>query len=83
MSENSEGVYKFIEYLELLNEHTTLFKSLVTATEIMGELPLSEEQMEVANILLEKLQDDWTEQFNTLLEIGSKYVKAQKKGGRK
>lgn len=75
---NSEGVYQFIEYLDKLNEMGHMFKGINTATEIMGELPLTEEQIEVANVLLEKIQDEWSEGFIQMLEFGVKWLKNQK-----
>lgn len=71
---NSEGVYKFVEYLEQLEKLITLYKGVVTSSEIMGELPLTEEQIEVANIYLEKLQKDWSEQFVEYLKFGVDWI---------
>ena len=66
---------KFIKYLDTLNECIEIYKSLSLATEIMGELPLTEEQIEAINILLESMQSDWKNQFVELLEYGVNQLK--------
>lgn len=71
------GVYDFIEYLDILGEMSSSFKSLNIATEIMGEIPLSEEQIEMSNVLLNKIQKDWQKEFLKLLEVGVEWLKNQ------
>ena len=71
------GVYDFIKYLDNLGEMSSLFKSLTTVTEIMGEIPLSDEQIEMSNVLLNKIQKDWQKEFLTLLEVGVEWLKNQ------
>lgn len=75
---NSNGVYKFIEYLEVLEQHITLYKGVVTSSEIMDELPLNEETIEVANMYLEQLQKDWSEQFVDYLKYGIEWIEKNK-----
>ena len=79
MTEN-DGIYKFIEYLDALNEQIVTFKSVVTATEIMGELPLTDEQIEASNVFLNELQKEWQKQFLEFLEFGVKWIKMQNNG---
>jgi len=69
---------KFINYLDTLNECVELYKSLSLATEILGELPLSEEQVEAINIVLGSLQSEWKKQFIELLEFGVDKLKEEK-----
>lgn len=75
---NSDGVYKFIKYLEVLEQHITLYKGVVTSSEIMDELPLNEEIIEVANMYLEQLQKDWSEQFVDYLKYGIEWIEKNK-----
>ena len=56
---------------------SSMFKSIVSATEIMGELPLTDEQIESSNVLLEQLQKEWSDGFINLLEFGVKWLKKQ------
>lgn len=70
---NSNDVYK-LEFLEKLEEMITLYKGIVTSSEIMSELPLNEEVIEVANMYLEKLQKDWSEQFVEYLKYGVEWL---------
>jgi len=79
MTEN-DGVYKFIEYLDALNEQITTFKSVVGATEIMDELPLTDEQIEASNVFLNELQTEWQKQFLEFLEFGIEWIKMQNNG---
>ena len=65
----------FIKYLDTLNECIEIYKSLSLASEILGELPLTEEQIEAINILLELFQSDWKNQFVELLEFGVNKLK--------
>ncbi len=67
---NSDGVYNFIEYLDKLEEMIGLFKGVTTSSEIMGELPLTEEQILLANAYLEKIQTEWSKSFVSLLKFG-------------
>ena len=69
---------RFIKYLDTLNECVELYKSLSLATEILGELPLSEEQVEAINIVLESFQSEWKKQFVELLEFGVDKLKEEK-----
>lgn len=69
---------KFIEYLDNVEEMIALFKGTVLSTEIMGDLPLTEEQILVANAYLEKIQDEWSDGFIKLLEFGVKWLKKNK-----
>lgn len=74
---NSDGVSKFVEYLDTLEENIVLFKGVVTASEIMGDVAISEEQIEVSNVYLEEIQKEWSKQFVKLLEIGVEWLKSQ------
>ena len=42
---------QFLEYLSNLKELINLFESLQLSTEIIGELQLSEEQVEITNAI--------------------------------
>lgn len=69
---------KFLEYLDNLKDMINLFESLDLSTEIMGEMPLTEEQVELTNVYLEKLQEDWSDGFLHLLKLGVKWLKKNK-----
>ena len=73
-----EGLTKFLEYLDNLNDMIKLFNSLTLSTEIMAEMPLTEEQTEVMNIYLEKMQEEWSETFMELLKVGVKWLEKNK-----
>ncbi len=69
---------KFLEYLDNLKDMINLFESMELSTEIMEELPLSEEQVEVANAYFQGLQSNWEDTFLALLEYGVKWIKHNK-----
>lgn len=69
---------KFLEYLDNLKDMINLFESLNLSTEIMGEMPLTEEQVELTNVYLEKLQEEWSDGFLHLLKLGVKWLKKNK-----
>ena len=71
----TDGVTKFIEYLDHVNEMIELFKGISTASEILSSLPLTEEQVELSNMFLEKIQKEWSDGFIPLLEFGVKWLK--------
>ena len=71
---------KFLEYLDNLKDMINLFESMNLSTEIMSELPLSEEQVEVANAYLEDIQSKREDAFLLLLEHGVKWIKHNKDG---
>ena len=77
MTEN-EGVYKWLEYLDLLKDNINSFEIIVGATELMGEMPLSEEQIEAMNAILNGVQESWQENFLELLKLGVKWIEHQK-----
>ena len=68
----------FLEYLDNLKDMINLFESLNLSTEIMGEMPLTEEQVELTNVYLEKLQEEWSDGFLQLLKLGVKWLKKNK-----
>ena len=68
----------FLEYLDNLKDMINLFESLNLSTEIMGEIPLTEEQVELTNVYLEKLQEEWSDGFLHLLKLGVKWLKKNK-----
>lgn len=68
----------FLEYLDNLKDMINLFESLNLSTEIMGEMPLTEEQVELTNVYLEKLQEEWSDGFLHLLKLGVKWLKKNK-----
>ena len=69
---------EFLEYLDNLKDMINLFESLNLSTEIMGEMPLTEEQVELTNVYLEKLQEEWSDGFLHLLKLGVKWLKKNK-----
>ena len=69
MTEKNDGVYVFIERLEKLTEMCDLFKSLTLSSEIMSEMPLTDEQVEVANCYLKDAQEHWEDSFMEILEF--------------
>ena len=69
MTEKNDGVYVFIEQLEKLTEMCDLFKSLTLSSEIMSEMPLTDEQVEVANTYLKEAQEHWEDSFIEILEF--------------
>ena len=73
-----KSAYLNYEQNNELNEMIEIFKSITTATEIMSELPLTEEQITASNIMLEKIQEDWSDNFIQLLEYGTKWLNNQK-----
>lgn len=77
---DNDAMIKFLELLDAIQDNCKLFESLVLTTEIMGELPLAEEQIELANVYLENAQKEWINNFIPLLEICIKWLK-QNNGG--
>lgn len=73
MSE-TDGVYKFLEYLDVIKDNIQIFESLVFASELIAELGITEEQAEVGNVLLEKMQREWEEEFLKVLKYGVKWI---------
>lgn len=69
---------KFLEYLDGLKELITIFESMELSTEIMGEVELSEEQVEAVNAYLEVMQNAWEDSFLIMLENGIKWIKHNK-----
>ena len=69
---------KFLEYLDGLKELITIFESMEFSTEIMGEVGLSEEQVEAVNAYLEVIQNAWEDSFLIMLEKGIKWIKHNK-----
>ena len=74
----NEGINKFLEYLDNLSEMITVFKGLAAACEVTGDLPLSDDQIEAMNVYFDKMQEDWTDTFIMLLELGVKWLKNNK-----
>ena len=72
---SDEGLNQFMDYLKKLNGLSNCFKSIVTASEIMSELPLTDEQIELANVVLEKMQYEWSKAFIKMLEMGIENLK--------
>lgn len=69
---------KFLEYLDGLKELITIFESMELSTKIMGEVELSEEQVEAVNAYLKVMQNAWEDSFLTMLEHGIKWIKHNK-----
>ena len=72
---------QFIEYLDNLRDMCNLFENMTVATEIMSEIPLTEEQVAVANAYFEKFQSEWETGFLKLLEVGVTWIKKNKEKG--
>lgn len=78
MTEKNDGVYVFMEQLEKLTEMCDLFKSLTLSSEIMSEMPLTDEQVEVANSYLKEVQEHWEDSFIEMLEFLLTHLKKRK-----
>jgi len=76
---NENGINKFLELLNAIEENCALFKGFVISTEMMGELPLSEEQITLANVYLKKTQEEWSDSFIELLELCITWLQHNKK----
>ena len=66
---------KFLEYLDNLHDLIKFYESMQLSSEIMGNMPLTEEQVKLTNVFLEKLQKEWEDSFLTLLELGVESIK--------
>lgn len=69
---------QFLEYLSNLKELINLFESLQLSTEIIGELQLSEEQVEITNAYLEGILSGWEDSFLIMLKHGVKWIEHNK-----
>ena len=69
---------QFLKYLNSLKELITLFESMNLSTEIMGEMPLTEEQVELTNVYLEGLLNNWEDTFLIMLQKGVKWIEHNK-----
>lgn len=69
---------QFLKYLNSLKELITLFESMNLSTEIMGEMPLTEEQVELTNVYLERLLNNWEDTFLIMLQKGVKWIEHNK-----
>lgn len=74
----TDGITKFLEYLDLLKDNIHSFEVITDATSIISAMPLTEEQITAMNLLLEKMQDKWQENFLELLKIGVEWLENQK-----
>ena len=71
---SDEGMNRFMEYLDNLEEMIDLFRGLELSTDIISELPLTEEQITLGNYHFKKLQDKWCNNFVKLLEHGIEWI---------
>ena len=69
---------QFLKYLNSLKELITLFESMNLSTEIMAEMPLTEEQVELTNVYLEGLLSNWEDTFLIMLQKGVKWIEHNK-----
>ena len=69
---------QFLKYLNSLKELITLFESMNLSTEIMGEMPLTEEQVELTNVYLDGLLSNWEDTFLIMLQKGVKWIENNK-----
>lgn len=69
---------QFLEYLSNLKKLINLFESLQLSTEIIGELQLSEEQVEITNAYLEGILSEWEDSFLIMLKHGVKWIEHNK-----
>lgn len=69
---------QFLKYLNSLKELITLFESMNLSTEIMGEMPLTEEQVELTNVYLDELLKNWEDTFLIMLQKGVKWIENNK-----
>ena len=69
---------KFLEYLDNLKDLINLFERIVLSTELIKDLPLTEEQVYAINAYLSKIQGEWENTFLELLEYGVKWIKHDK-----
>jgi len=69
---------QFLKYLNSLKELITLFESMNLSTEIMGEMPLTEEQVELTNVYLDSLLSNWEDTFLIMLQKGVKWIEHNK-----
>ena len=69
---------QFLKYLNSLKELITLFESMNLSTEIMGEMPLTEEQVELTNVYLDSLLSNWEDAFLIMLQKGVKWIEHNK-----
>ena len=74
---------KFLEYLDSLKELISLFETMQLSTEIMEQLPLTEEQIELVNAYLNELLSHWEDSFLIMLKQGVKWIEHNKKGVKK
>ena len=74
---------KFLEYLDSLKELISLFETMQLSTEIMEQLPLTEEQIELVNAYLNELLSHWEDSFLIMLKRGVKWIEHNKKGVKK
>lgn len=74
---------KFLEYLDSLKELISLFETMQLSTEIMEQLPLTEEQIELVNAYLNELLSQWEDSFLIMLKQGVKWIEHNKKGVKK
>ena len=74
---------KFLEYLDSLKELINLYKAMQLSTEIMEQLPLTEEQIELVNAYLNELLSHWEDSFLIMLKRGVKWIEHNKKGVKK
>ena len=69
---------QFLKYLNSLKELITLFESMNLSTEIMAEMPLTEEQVELTNAYLDGLLSNWEDTFLIMLQKGVKWIEHNK-----
>ena len=69
---------KFLEYLDSLKELISLFETMQLSTEIMEQLPLTEEQIELVNAYLNELLSHWEDSFLIMLKQGVKWIEHNK-----
>ena len=77
MSEEN-GIYKFLEFLQNIEQLIELFKSMLLSTEIIQTLGLNEEQIEAGNVIIQELQHEWEDTFIMAMEIGLEWLKQNK-----
>lgn len=69
---------KFLEYLDSLKELINLYEAMQLSTEIMAQLPLTEEQIELVNAYLNEVLSHWGDSFLIMLKQGVKWIEHNK-----
>ena len=72
--DKENGIEEFLDYLDELEEMINIFKTVSLCTDIMSELNLSEEQIDETNVLLDRIQREWSENFLKVLKFGMEWV---------